>query len=75
MFLINMSFLLIYGLFNGIVITLHYIKGKVVPIKHYTLKTGRSACIDPHVPDLGTNGQLHIPATLLPGKEPPVPIE
>jgi hypothetical protein len=39
MFLVNMSVLLIYGLFNGIVITSHYVKDKVVPIKHYSIKT------------------------------------
>jgi hypothetical protein len=38
-FLINMFVLLICGLFNGIVITSHYIKGKVVPIKHCAMKT------------------------------------
>jgi hypothetical protein len=36
---------------------------------------GGSGCIDPHFLDLGTSwrlsGQLHAPATLPPGKEPP----
>jgi hypothetical protein len=34
----------------------------------------RSGCIDPHFLDLEMSGQLHTPATLLPGKEPLVSI-
>jgi hypothetical protein len=38
-----------------------------------------SGCIDPHFLDLGTNcgasGELHAPAALPPGKEPPMPFE
>jgi hypothetical protein len=36
---------------------------------------GGSGCIDPHFLTLGTSGQLHAPAALSPGKEPPYPLD